>query len=215
MDNLSSLGLVPMTQGPFNSSCVAWAWNQVFPIIKASVVWFDVWTTWKLKKVFVKNSWSVAYLASASKEGYASARLHGASNKRSVSFTIQEKYASSSEKIARLIVEIFGSSKHASSSLLHFPSSSLSTPLSPLSGIPSLWGRLLHASRLTIEKVVLPFVITLLSSWYIFLTTDKVSSWADSCRPSNFTYTAVSRVSAHGHINITRNFGPHGHLPGI
>ena len=27
--------------------------------------------------------------------------------------------------------------------------------------------------------------------------------------------TIVSRVSAHGHLNITRDFGPHGRLPGI
>ena len=27
--------------------------------------------------------------------------------------------------------------------------------------------------------------------------------------------TVVSRVSTHGHLNITRNFGPHGRLPGI
>ena len=27
--------------------------------------------------------------------------------------------------------------------------------------------------------------------------------------------TVVSRVSAHGRLNITRDFGPHGHLPGI
>ena len=25
----------------------------------------------------------------------------------------------------------------------------------------------------------------------------------------------MSRVSAHGHLNVTRDFGPHGHLPGI
>ena len=27
--------------------------------------------------------------------------------------------------------------------------------------------------------------------------------------------TVVSRVSAHGRLNITRDFGPHGHLHGI
>ena len=27
--------------------------------------------------------------------------------------------------------------------------------------------------------------------------------------------TVVSQVRTHGHLNITRNFGPHGHLPGI
>ena len=28
-------------------------------------------------------------------------------------------------------------------------------------------------------------------------------------------YTVVSQVNAHGRLNITRNFGPHGCLPGI
>ena len=32
---------------------------------------------------------------------------------------------------------------------------------------------------------------------------------------SEFGITIVSRVSAHGCLNITRNFGPHGYLPGI
>ena len=27
--------------------------------------------------------------------------------------------------------------------------------------------------------------------------------------------TVVSKVSAHGHLNISHNFGPHGHLPGL
>ena len=27
--------------------------------------------------------------------------------------------------------------------------------------------------------------------------------------------TVVSRVSAHGRLNIPRDFGPHGHLPGV
>ena len=29
------------------------------------------------------------------------------------------------------------------------------------------------------------------------------------------SYTVVSWVSAHGRLNITRDFGPHGRLPGI
>ena len=36
--------------------------------------------------------------------------------------------------------------------------------------------------------------------------------------PGGFTsrqHTVVSRVSAHGRLNITRDFGPHGRLPGI
>ena len=32
---------------------------------------------------------------------------------------------------------------------------------------------------------------------------------------SSSTTTVVSRVSAHEHLNITHEFGPHGHLPGI
>ena len=30
-----------------------------------------------------------------------------------------------------------------------------------------------------------------------------------------YRYTVVSRVSTHGRLNITRDFGPHGRLPGI
>ena len=30
-----------------------------------------------------------------------------------------------------------------------------------------------------------------------------------------FSLTVVSWVSAHGRLNITRNFGPHGCLPGV
>ena len=30
-----------------------------------------------------------------------------------------------------------------------------------------------------------------------------------------YTCTVVSQVSAHGRLNIPRDFGPHGHLPGI
>ena len=32
---------------------------------------------------------------------------------------------------------------------------------------------------------------------------------------SAIVYTVVSQVSAHGRLNITRDFGPHGRLPGI
>ena len=32
---------------------------------------------------------------------------------------------------------------------------------------------------------------------------------------SEFGITVVSRVSTHRRLNITRNFGPHGRLPGI
>ena len=35
------------------------------------------------------------------------------------------------------------------------------------------------------------------------------------CTQLCVVYTVVSRVSAHGCLNITRDFGPHGRLPGI
>ena len=33
--------------------------------------------------------------------------------------------------------------------------------------------------------------------------------------PTNIRYTVVSRLSAHGRLNITCDFGLDGHLPGI
>ena len=35
------------------------------------------------------------------------------------------------------------------------------------------------------------------------------------CMDTHSETTIVSRVSAHGRLNITRDFGPHGRLPGI
>ena len=40
-------------------------------------------------------------------------------------------------------------------------------------------------------------------------------NWIMRCIRLTMVHTVVSWVSAHGCLNITRDFGPHGRLPGI
>ena len=44
---------------------------------------------------------------------------------------------------------------------------------------------------------------------------DESTNNLSSLEAMIIVHTVVSRVSAHGHLNITRDFGPHGHLPVI
>ena len=50
---------------------------------------------------------------------------------------------------------------------------------------------------------------------FVFLILDLVCVDGVAHSLAGYTCTVVSRVSAHGCLNITRDFGPHGRLPGI